>query len=616
MIYHFSVKFNGTVPGASNDGTQQSTDPIGENITTTVAVMVKSTMEVTGSIFAVGGTLFYILIGISGGVIVLIFSFIIILCVLIGFSIQRKRKSHTFTIAATLPPNNGILMQGRICYIIMLFILCVGSEPSPYEAPQPNSAVIADELTLISNNGHQCHPIRNTTTAGSDRRIGQDRYQVHYFPTEVEQVGSTLPEGNSNNAPVQSPPESNIQHSPTGSKEDLELSQVYDAVSPKPPEEREAGGMVYNQLTHSSLHGKQSLPAYLGCSGTPEYSALKLSTWKGSSHAIALDESMPVYDAPVVKKKGKRSEHATISMVNTPSQKLSSCSCPPLPLSSLESRDTDLDHMYAILEQDRPQQSTHVQAANTIHVESDHTCVAILEQSQQQQSSATCMQTVNTESDHTYAILEQDQEGVYLPNEDNTRDVDVEHTYAILEQDVHSTHEQNEPNLKCRILDDEGQPNNSWMSNSLRSQESQRIRKHSRSKSKDENFELVQIYNTVFSKARAKDTEHKQRSHQACSKKQSLPSYFGARPMEYPPVHIRDARGVTRKDKERKNLRQKETMKPSNGEAAMAAASHKISTTSCPPLSLFTDSGAANTGRCNTIGGQHPPLGATYQRKN
>ena len=73
----------------------------------------------TKSVLGIGSTLFYILIGVGGGVIVLIFSFIII-CVLIGFSIQRKRKSHTFTIAATLPPNNGILMQGRIiCYIIV-----------------------------------------------------------------------------------------------------------------------------------------------------------------------------------------------------------------------------------------------------------------------------------------------------------------------------------------------------------------------------------------------------------------------------------------------------------------------------------------------------------------
>ena len=123
----FLDKFNGIVLGTfqpDGDNTQQSTDPTGENITivdslsTTVADMTESTTKV--SILAIGSTLFYILIGIGGGVIVLIFSFIII-CVLIGYSIQRKRKSHTFIIAATLPPNNGILMQGRnpICYIIV-----------------------------------------------------------------------------------------------------------------------------------------------------------------------------------------------------------------------------------------------------------------------------------------------------------------------------------------------------------------------------------------------------------------------------------------------------------------------------------------------------------------
>jgi hypothetical protein len=120
-VITFSDKFNGTVPGTLQPiNTQQSTDPTGENITTVdsvstfMAVMVESTIEV--SIFAIGGTLFYVLIGVGGGAIVLIFNFIII-CVLIGFSIRRKRKSRTFTIAATLPPRNGILMQGRICCI-------------------------------------------------------------------------------------------------------------------------------------------------------------------------------------------------------------------------------------------------------------------------------------------------------------------------------------------------------------------------------------------------------------------------------------------------------------------------------------------------------------------
>jgi hypothetical protein len=501
---------------------------------------------------------------------------------------------------------------------------------------------------LMSNNQHVYHPTGNAITAGNDHRLGQDcdRYQIHFFPTEMEQIGS-VPEGNNSNAPILSP-ECNIKHSPNGSKENLELSQVYDAVNPKLSEEREAAGMVYDQLTHTSLRGKQSLPTYLG-GGAPEYSAL--SVWKGSLHTTStvLDESMPVYDAPVVKK----SEPAKMM---PSSQKFSTYSCPPLPLSSLESRDTDFEHMYAILEQDRLQQSTHVQAANTIHdiVESDHTCV-ILEQNQQQQSgsAAACVQTMNTESDHTCAILEQDQEEGLLskkkdntslrqvdmehtyaileqdqlqeeglsPNEDNTRNADnnMEHMYAILEQDFQSSHVQTEP--KCRILEEEGQPNISWMSDSLRSQESQRSRKHSRTKPRDGNFELVQIYSTVSPKPGAEYAEHEQRSHRACSKKQSLPSYLGARSMEYPTVHDRDARGVTKlKEKRRKDSKKKGSEKPSNGETVMAAASHKISTVSCPPLSLFTESGTANfdPGRCNTMDGQNPQCHfcAADQRKN
>ena len=112
------------MPGAfqPDSDTQQTTHPTRENIyfastTVTVALTVESTTKI--SILGIGSTLFYILIGVGGGVIVLLFSFIIIICVLIGFSIQRKRKSHTFTIAATLPPNNGILMQGSITIILI-----------------------------------------------------------------------------------------------------------------------------------------------------------------------------------------------------------------------------------------------------------------------------------------------------------------------------------------------------------------------------------------------------------------------------------------------------------------------------------------------------------------
>ena len=103
-----------------NDNTQQSTDPIEENITATtvdsisahtviMAVTVESTTNEV-SIFAVGGTLFYTAIGVSG---VIIFSFtIIIACILIGFSVRRKRKSKTFITDTTLDPHNGIQIQG------------------------------------------------------------------------------------------------------------------------------------------------------------------------------------------------------------------------------------------------------------------------------------------------------------------------------------------------------------------------------------------------------------------------------------------------------------------------------------------------------------------------
>ena len=131
----------------------------------------------------------------------------------------------------------------------------------------------------------------------------------------------------------------------SNSKEDFELSQVYDTVSSKPSEEGIAEGMVYGQLSRPARHGKRSLPAYLGA---PEYSAL--SVRKASSHAKT-GESMPVYEAPDVKTKVQRSEVIVAS-----SHKFSSWSRPPLPLSIAETRDTDHDHTYAILEQDQSEQ--------------------------------------------------------------------------------------------------------------------------------------------------------------------------------------------------------------------------------------------------------------------
>jgi hypothetical protein len=95
----FSDKFNGTVPGTfqpDNDNTQLYTDHTGEDITTVDSVsttvtdiMVESITKL--SVFVVGGTLFFILlIGVGGGI---FFSFIVV-CILVGFSVRRKRKSH------------------------------------------------------------------------------------------------------------------------------------------------------------------------------------------------------------------------------------------------------------------------------------------------------------------------------------------------------------------------------------------------------------------------------------------------------------------------------------------------------------------------------------------
>ena len=103
---------------------QYSTDSMKENIATvdTVSTSVIATVESTTdvSIFAVGSTFFYIMIGVAffgGGI---IFSFIIIICILVGYSVRRKRKptSYTFITDTMLQTNNGI-MQDRVCCILI-----------------------------------------------------------------------------------------------------------------------------------------------------------------------------------------------------------------------------------------------------------------------------------------------------------------------------------------------------------------------------------------------------------------------------------------------------------------------------------------------------------------
>ena len=104
-----------------DNDTQESTDPTEEDITITTVDSVSTTaitaIESTtkDSIFAIGGTLYYTVIGVGGGIIVLTFSFIIV-CILIRYSVQRKRKSHTFTKAVTLQAHNGVQTQGMTIY--------------------------------------------------------------------------------------------------------------------------------------------------------------------------------------------------------------------------------------------------------------------------------------------------------------------------------------------------------------------------------------------------------------------------------------------------------------------------------------------------------------------
>ena len=122
----------------------------------------------------------------------------------------------------------------------------------------------------MSNNGHLYQPTGDTiaNTDNNDYRTGQDRYLVHFSPTEVEhpntfQQMESVAENNAleawsneemkqiaSSASVQSP-ESRIDPTPMDSKEALELPQVYDSVNPKPSEDRATEEIVYNQLSRT-----------------------------------------------------------------------------------------------------------------------------------------------------------------------------------------------------------------------------------------------------------------------------------------------------------------------------------------------------------------------------
>ena len=109
----------GTFHEQSDNDTNVSSDhPLSTEINIATFVSASTTAESTtkDSVFAIGGALFYTVIGVGGAIITLIFSFMIV-CVLIGLSVQRKRKSHTLTIAATLLTHNDIYTQGMVRYI-------------------------------------------------------------------------------------------------------------------------------------------------------------------------------------------------------------------------------------------------------------------------------------------------------------------------------------------------------------------------------------------------------------------------------------------------------------------------------------------------------------------
>ena len=98
-------------PATDNHDTQRSSDSTEENVAIDDSVStttIESTTEV--SFFAVGGTLFYTAIGVGGGI---FFSFTIIVCMLTGFLVKRKRKLQAFITDTTLDQCNDIQMQGR-----------------------------------------------------------------------------------------------------------------------------------------------------------------------------------------------------------------------------------------------------------------------------------------------------------------------------------------------------------------------------------------------------------------------------------------------------------------------------------------------------------------------
>ena len=447
----YTDKFNKTVPGTFADARLNDTESVtstdaspDKSMTTFTPVTVSTTVEEPPvySTFVPGSGLFYTVMGISGGLI-LIFSFTIV-CVLISVSVAMKAKSgrHTTT---TYSHNNLHRLGGQDLWHM--------------HSPAANSNTRQYELAIGS--------------------ITENHLPEMWSNEEKKQLTRFTSLHN------------HTEHSLTGAdfKEHLEMLQVYDTINPEAWKDRagdhDREGMVYHQLSHKSppsYHGKRSLPAYL--EGTPEYSALNTGA----------EASMPVYEAPVAMcAKRQNSRHSAMPS----SHKFSTSSCPPLSLVPVGSRSIahDHDHTYTVLEQDHLRESTHTKAKITAFT-SEH-AYGVLEEDQTVQSAHSQVEILESESEHTYAILEQKQvEPLTFDDEHITKEMYQEHTYPLLEQDqlvsLHNTQEETQPQLD--ILEDGEQPTSwNWILESPLSQPAEQ--EHSRSR--EVNFEPVQIYSTI-----------------------------------------------------------------------------------------------------------------------
>ena len=114
----FSDKFNSTVLGTPHDQSDDDIDLSSDqapatkiDITTVASESATAESTTTVSIPPIGGALFYTLIGIGGEMI--IFGFIIV-CVLTGLLVQKKRKSHMPS-ERVLKPKEAELDEDEAC---------------------------------------------------------------------------------------------------------------------------------------------------------------------------------------------------------------------------------------------------------------------------------------------------------------------------------------------------------------------------------------------------------------------------------------------------------------------------------------------------------------------